>query len=41
MIRFEPDVVIFEPSARDYPLGEKLKRRFEERGTENPLHFVP
>lgn len=34
MDQFEPDLVIFEPAALHYPLGEKLKRRFESRGTE-------
>jgi spore photoproduct lyase len=32
--RFEPDLVIFEPAALDYPLGKQLKERFEEKGVQ-------
>jgi len=32
MIRFDPDLVFFEPAALEYPLGKQLYERFQQEG---------
>ena len=38
-MRFEPDLVFFEPKALEYPVGEELYRRFQELNV--PLKVTP
>ncbi|MGB8954101.1 MAG: spore photoproduct lyase [Tumebacillaceae bacterium] len=38
-MRFEPDLVFFEPKALEYPVGEQLYRRFQELNV--PLKVTP